>query len=81
MKNCTCMLFPGHVIFYIFVAGTVGLSGKPGEQISVSHQELQKEVQPRLIDQQALVSDFLPGENRCLMCCVIKPFACRLHVR
>ncbi|XP_047013990.2 microtubule-associated protein 4 isoform X3 [Ictalurus punctatus] len=41
--------------------GTVGLSGKPGEQISVSHQELQKEVQPRLIDQQALVSDFLPG--------------------
>ncbi|KAF4087859.1 hypothetical protein AMELA_G00076150 [Ameiurus melas] len=41
--------------------GTVGPSGKPGEQISVSHQELQKEVQPRLIDQQALVSDFLPG--------------------
>ncbi|XP_053491399.1 microtubule-associated protein 4 isoform X3 [Ictalurus furcatus] len=41
--------------------GTVGLSGKPGEQIPVSHQELQKEEQPRLIDQQALVSDFLPG--------------------
>ncbi|MCJ8728254.1 hypothetical protein PDJAM_G00002250 [Pangasius djambal] len=41
--------------------GTVGLSGTPGEQISVSHQELQKEVQPHLIDQQALVSDLLPG--------------------
>ncbi|KAF5899350.1 microtubule-associated protein 4-like isoform X1, partial [Clarias magur] len=38
---------------------------KPGtvtteELISLSHQELQKEVQPHLIDQQALVSDFLP---------------------
>ncbi|XP_060778424.1 microtubule-associated protein 4 isoform X3 [Neoarius graeffei] len=39
--------------------GTVGLSGTPGEQVSVSHQ--QKEVQPHLIDQQALVSDILPG--------------------
>ncbi|XP_046704414.1 microtubule-associated protein 4 isoform X2 [Silurus meridionalis] len=37
--------------------GTVGFSGIPGEHISVS----KKEVQPHLIDQQALVSDFLPG--------------------
>ncbi|XP_060725656.1 microtubule-associated protein 4 isoform X1 [Tachysurus vachellii] len=39
--------------------GTVGLSGTPGGQIAVTHQELQKEVQPPLIDQQAVVSDFL----------------------
>lgn len=64
----------------IFVTGTIGLSGRPGEQISVSHQELQKEVQPHLIDQQALVGDFLPGENGCFMCYVINPGAGRLHV-
>ncbi|TSK16077.1 Microtubule-associated protein 4 [Bagarius yarrelli] len=40
--------------------GTLGLSGTPGEQISVSHQELQTDVQPHLINQQILVSDFLP---------------------
>ncbi|KAK3551913.1 hypothetical protein QTP70_031544 [Hemibagrus guttatus] len=41
--------------------GIVGLSGTPEGHISVLHQELQKEDQPSLIDQQALVSDFLPG--------------------
>ncbi|KAK3571622.1 hypothetical protein QTP86_015357, partial [Hemibagrus guttatus] len=47
--------------FCIFVTGIVGLSGTPEGHISVLHQELQKEDQPSLIDQQALVSDFLPG--------------------
>ncbi|XP_058263996.1 microtubule-associated protein 4 isoform X3 [Hemibagrus wyckioides] len=40
--------------------GIVGLSGTPEGQSSVLHQELQKEVQPPLIDHQALLSDFAP---------------------
>ncbi|XP_037393052.1 microtubule-associated protein 4 isoform X5 [Pygocentrus nattereri] len=41
--------------------GTVGSSVAPGGHISVSHPEPQGEVWPRQADQQAFVSDFLPG--------------------
>uniref|UniRef100_A0A3B1JSB2 Microtubule-associated protein n=1 Tax=Astyanax mexicanus TaxID=7994 RepID=A0A3B1JSB2_ASTMX len=41
--------------------GTVGPPVAPGGQISVSHPEPQGEVWPRQADQQAFISDFLPG--------------------
>uniref|UniRef100_A0A8B9LRN4 Microtubule-associated protein n=1 Tax=Astyanax mexicanus TaxID=7994 RepID=A0A8B9LRN4_ASTMX len=42
-------------------AQTPGTVGPPGGQISVSHPEPQGEVWPRQADQQAFISDFLPG--------------------